>query len=286
MFVTSNLLKDLLPYYHHKLGVIYEAIEIENIFFLMAFFEFGCEKIDVRTKNIRLSESDLLRQKEIVKRLTNKEPIQYICGKVEFYDLLLTVSPDVLIPRPETAELIDLVLLKHQSLQLNILDIGTGSGCIPLALKFQKPNWTCTGIDISEKALSVAKLNSQNLKLDVNWLQKDILSESLTELNPFDLIISNPPYVLESDKIKMDNNVLLYEPASALFVPDNTPLLFYNRIIELAVNQLKKGGSLYFEIHEQYGAEVVLAMINAGFSQPIIVKDMQGKDRIVFAELL
>ena len=283
MFVSTNQLKDLLPYYQRKLDNIYEAIEIENIFFLMAFFVFGLEKIEVRMNKNPLTESELLKQREIVGRLQKGEPIQYITQKAEFYNLILQVNPSVLIPRPETEEMIDLILMNHKENQLKVVDIGTGSGCIPLALKSKKPQWFLTGIDISEAALSVAKANSHHLELNVNWIQKDILTGALD--GDTDIIISNPPYVLESDKLEMHKNVLLHEPELALFISDDKPLLFYNRIIDLAKNSLKNSGHLYFEVHELYSQEVVSAMKNNGFTSCLIIKDLQGKDRIVYGKL-
>ncbi|MFK8044357.1 MAG: peptide chain release factor N(5)-glutamine methyltransferase [Crocinitomicaceae bacterium] len=285
MFVDRNQLSQLLPYYHKKLGKTFEANEIEQIFFLMAFLVFGLEKIEIRTKTTLLSESELLFQKEIINRLLNQEPIEYIIGKVEFYDLILHVSPVTLIPRPETAELVDLLISNHPEENLNLLDIGTGSGCIPLAIKSIKNSWQVAGVDISKEALDVATINSNKLNLSINWIEADILKDNLPEGLKLDIIVSNPPYVLESDKQSMHDNVLKYEPSLALFVPDEKPLLFYNRIINLAKASLKKNGTLYFEIHENFGSEVLESMNKNGFISCEIVKDLQGKDRIVFGQL-
>lgn len=285
MFVQSNQLKDLLNYYQQKLAHHYKANEIEQFFYLMAFFVFKAEKIDVRTKEIRLSESELLTQREIVKQLIAGRPIQYILGKVEFYGLVLSVDQSVLIPRPETEELVDLILSRHKNNSYSIIDIGTGSGCIPLALKAHRPSWSINAIDVSETALNTAQKNSSQLNLPVNWIQKNILNDDLGELGKVDLIVSNPPYVLESDKTEMTKTVLDFEPSLALFVLDTTPLLFYNRIITIAQTQLKKGGALYFEIHESFGKQIIIALKTAGFNQIELVQDMQGKDRIVFGTL-
>ncbi|MDX1350818.1 MAG: peptide chain release factor N(5)-glutamine methyltransferase [Putridiphycobacter sp.] len=285
MFTKSNLLKDLLPYYHKKLGEIYDAHEIEQMFFLMAFFLFKAEKIEVRTTEIRLTESELLTQRKIVSQLQTGEPIQYILGKVEFYDLVLNVNPSVLIPRPETAELVDLVLNRHTESSLNIIDIGTGSGCIPIALKGNRPSWHVSGIDVSDQALAVARKNAQLHNVDITWVSKNILASDQLIAERSDIIISNPPYVLESDKSLMSNSVLNYEPHLALFVSDQQPLLFYDKIIELSKNQLNSDGYLYFEIHESYGAAVDRCMRAAGFRNVSVIKDLQNKDRFVFGQL-
>ena len=247
----------------------------------MAYFTFNCEKIDIRTKDIRLSESELLQQNAIVKRLKQHEPIQYILGKTEFFDLVLNVDNSVLIPRPETEELVNLILDKYNDKALRALDIGTGSGCIPLALKSRRSSWHLSGLDVSESALKMAKSNGHQLQLDVEWFKKDILKDSLDCHEQFDIIISNPPYVLESDQFEMSPHVLNFEPHIALFVPDNSPLLFYLKIIEVSKKCLKSGGQLYFEIHEKYGSDVKNAMDLNGFRDIEIIKDLQGKDRIL-----
>ncbi len=281
MFVKTNQLRDLLPFYHERLADKFESSEIDQLFSLMAFFLFGCEKIDIRIRDIKLSESDLLLQKEIVQRLKSNEPIQYILGKTEFFDLILKVNPSVLIPRPETAELVELILKNHSDKLMTVLDIGTGSGCIPLALKSKRNNWSLSGMDISTQSLEVAKNNAKNLNLDVTWIQKNILDHKIDYTQSYDIIVSNPPYVLESDKFEMSQKVLDYEPPLALFVPDDNPLLFYLKIIDFAKKSLNQGGMLYFEIHEKYGEKVKEAMKLQGFSSVKIIKDLQEKDRIV-----
>ncbi|MFK8038160.1 MAG: peptide chain release factor N(5)-glutamine methyltransferase [Crocinitomicaceae bacterium] len=286
MFVKTNQLKDLIPYYRSKLTELYEVNEIEQIFFLMAFFEFGLEKIEVRTKQFLLSESDLLAQRKIVKRLQNKEPIQYILGKAEFYDLIFQVNPSVLIPRPETEELVDLIVRNHQNDTIKLLDIGTGSGCIPISIKSVKNNWEITGLDISSEALETADFNAKSLNQNINWHQSNILDEDISNLGMFNIIVSNPPYVLLSDKAEMTEQVLNHEPDLALFVNDSSPLIFYHKIIDLAKKQLNAGGYLYFEVHEKLASKVKENLENAKFINVEIIKDLQGKDRIVSGQLL
>jgi len=285
MFVTTNNLIDLIPYYKSKLGEVYEESEIENIFYLICDYTHNLSKIDIRISNTKLSESELLIHRSYVKRLLTNEPVQHIIGETEFYGLPFFVNQNVLIPRPETEELIDLILTSTKNSDLNILDIGTGTGCIPITLKSNLPLTKVTAIDISEKALDTATKNATLNKVDIQFIQKDILTEDLNDLPLFDIIISNPPYVLESDKLKMSKNVLDFDPALALFVEDTNPLLFYKRITKLATNKLTPNGQLFFEIHENFGKETEQLLIDSGFIGTRIIKDMQGKDRIVYGKL-
>ena len=281
MFVNSNNLIDLLPYYKSKLVDSYDDNETENIFYLICDYKHNLSRLDVKISNTRLSESELLMHRGIIKRLLTNEPIQHIIGETEFYGLPFLVNSNVLIPRPETEELVDLILTQTKNNPLHILDIGTGTGCIPITLKSNLPLAHISAIDVSEKALETAIKNAVLNKVDVNFYQKDILTNSLTDLPQFDIMISNPPYVLESDKLKMSKNVLDFDPELALFVEDTNPLLFYKRITTLAVEKLNQNGHLFFEIHENFGKETKQLLIDAGFTSITIVKDMQGKDRIV-----
>ena len=284
MFVKSNQLSALLPYYKSKLALVYPDSEIENIFYMVCDYKHGLTRINVKLSDLKLSESELLMHRSIVKRLQNKEPIQHIIGEVEFYGLPFYVDSNVLIPRPETEELVDLILNNTPNKQdkITILDIGTGSGCIPIALKNNLPQSTVFGIDVSQKALSIAKKNTILNQCKVEFIQLDILKQDLNNLPQLDIIVSNPPYVLESDKAKMDENVLNFDPHLALFVENNNPLLFYKRIVSLATHKLNPNGKLFFEIHEKFGNETKLLMENNGFTNVKIEKDLQGKDRMVW----
>ena len=186
----------------------------------------------------------------IVNRLLNNEPIQYIFGETAWCGLQLKVNSSVLIPRPETAELLDLVATAPRS----ILDIGTGSGCIAIAMKKRFPNAEVYAIDISEKALDTAKENAANNNATIHFMQADILQQPTIDLR-FDLIVSNPPYIAEKEQIEMDKNVLDYEPHNALFVPDNDPLVFYREISLFAKKHINPNGQLLFEINQRYGNE-------------------------------
>jgi len=204
---------------------------------------------------------------------------------MEFYSLPFKVNNSVLIPRPETEELVDLVIKECKGYE-TILDIGTGSGCIPISLKKQLKNRLVYGVDVSEDALVLARDNAVLNSTDVIFVQADILQISSIKASfkkEFDIIISNPPYITNSEKALMSENVLTFEPHVALFVEDDEPLLFYDKIGHLAYYNLSSGGKLYFEINEQYGEQTMALLKSIGFSDIRMIKDLQNKDRIVAA---
>ena len=223
----------------------------------------------------------------ILQKLRAHVPIQYIFGHTEWMGLDLRVTPATLIPRPETAELVEWVLqMGDRDKQLKVLDIGTGSGCIALALKKAAPNWDVTGLDISEDALKVAKENAGRNNAEVHWLQADILSPHCPVASSphhihFDIIVSNPPYICNCEKKDMDARVLDYEPHSALFVPDTDPLLFYRQIASLVTSP----AMLFFEINEAYGSEVCETMMEMGYTDIQLKNDMYGKPRMVYGSI-
>ena len=222
---------------------------------------------------------------KVVSRLKNQEPIQYILGETEFYGLHFKLTPDVLIPRPETEELVDWALKSKRPQPTRILDVGTGSGCIAVSLK---KNWTqahVMGCDISESALKVAQINAGLNKTEVAFFHLNILNPLLPESFPkIDLLISNPPYVTESEKKRMSPNVLQYEPKQALFVPDKEPLLFYRALVAFANKHLNKNGQLFWEINEAFGKECADLLKENEFLNVKVKKDINGKSRMVFAE--
>ena len=231
-------------------------------------------------KNSELSDENRKQLLSMLERLQNGEPLQYILGETEFYGLIFRVSPSVLIPRPETEELVDLILRENKHENLSVLDIGTGSGCIAISLSQNLKNAQVEAWDISEEALAVAKTNAETNNQSVKFQKNDVLND-LRSTDTFDIIVSNPPYVCASESTEMHRNVLDYEPHLALFVSDHDPLLFYRKITELSTRMLKSGGRLYFEINAAYGNETASLLTKSGFLMVEIVKDIFGKDRIV-----
>ena len=221
----------------------------------------------------------------IVGRLKTFEPVQYILGETEFYGLRLKVAPPVLIPRPETEELVQWIIKTTPLKSPAILDIGTGSGCIALALKKELPEAKVTGTDISEEALKIARGNAKTNRLDIQFFKGDILNREDYPWEEYDIIVSNPPYIRELEKEKMQPNVLNFEPGTALFVSDSDPLIFYRRIGEFALTHLRKSGFLFFEINECMGNEMKKLMSGPGFKNIQIKKDIRGKDRMLLCQL-
>ena len=214
----------------------------------------------------------------ILEKLRAHVPIQYVFEHTEWMGLDLRVTPATLIPRPETAELVEWVKEKADHQQpLRIVDIGTGSGCIAIALKRTCPLWDVTGVDISAEALTIAKENAKRNQVQVTWKQLDILSEKLDFI---DIIVSNPPYICQKEKAEMDARVLDHEPHSALFVPDTDPLLFYRRIAEMRVAK-----KLFFEINEAYGKEVCDMLKELGYQHITLKRDIYGKERMVYGTI-
>ncbi len=235
-------------------------------------------------KNIKITPAQKVKIDGITKRLQTFEPIQYITGETEFYGLPFIVNNSVLIPRPETEELLELILSENKSTnQQHILDIGTGSGAIAITLKKYLPASRVEAWDISSKAIDVAVLNSKANSVDVLFKEVDILSDYPTD-TCFDIIVSNPPYVLDSEKETMSENVLNYEPHLALFVPDSDPLLFYDRIADVSKFLFRKNGILYFEINRQKGSEIVSMLHEKGYHDIRLIKDISGNERIVKAQ--
>jgi len=224
---------------------------------------------------------------KVVKELREYRPIQYILGETVFYDQTITVNTDVLIPRPETEELVDFIIKENKNnAGLKILDIGTGSGCIAIALEKNLDCKKVTAYDISKKALDLAKKNARINKSVIKFINKDILKNADTRLKTkYDIIVSNPPYITEKEKISIHQNVLNYEPHNALFVEDCDPLKYYKAIGKFAKNNLVSGGQLYFEINESYGNEVFNLLIGLKFDSVLLVKDINGKDRMAKAAL-
>jgi len=288
MFPT-NKIADIRRIYTESLAGIYNARESKNITFLIFQHYKNWNRFELN-ENLEktLSESELLKFHFALKELKTGKPLQYVLGETEFYGLKFLVNENVLIPRPETEELVHLVIdyCKENKIGSPVtLDIGTGSGCIPVVLKKNIPGAEMFGTDVSEKALEVANKNAELNEVKINFILHDILFPDEWSKTKFDIIISNPPYIPENEKSKMHKNVTDYEPHLALFIPDNDPLLFYRRIMQFANENLNKNGKLFFEVHEDFASEVKSLMEKNNFNEVKIIKDMQGKERIVWGML-
>ena len=223
----------------------------------------------------------------ILKRLKTKEPLQYVLEEAWFYNYPFTVNSSVLIPRPETEELVEWILqyCKNSNENLDLLDIGTGSGCIGITLKKKLNQATITALDISEEALKTAAENAIKLDAEISFLQSNVLDKSNWDLYPLvNIIVSNPPYIAHAEKEAMHGNVVEHEPHLALFVADTDPLIFYRKIAELGLLKLKPGGAVFLELNERFGNETATLFQERGY-QTTIKKDMQGKDRMLLAQL-
>ena len=234
-----------------------------------------------------LSEAERGKVTAITARLKKHEPVQYILGTTEFFGLPFYCRQGVLIPRPETEELVDWILNENKDSDISILDIGTGTGCIPVSLKKHLPKASVSGCDISGTCLELARENAVRNQLDVSFFSLNILQpEKIKTLPVFDVLVSNPPYVRNSEKKQMDSNVLDFEPELALFVPDDDPLLFYKAILGFAEKYLKPQGLIYWEINEALGPDCVKLLDEAGYQKVNIRKDIHGKDRMISAQKL
>lgn len=234
-------------------------------------------------KDIALSPKKEQELEDILQRLSRFEPLQYIEGRTLFLGRELLVAPGVLIPRPETEELVEL-MLKEIPADARILDVGTGSGCIAISLAKELPDALVTAWDVSPEALNVARANARKLQADVRFVECDVLACQVDEVGLYDVIVSNPPYVTEAEKADMEPNVLQWEPSLALFVPDDDPLRFYRRIAVLGRDMLADGGRLYFEINRAYGREIVEMLRAMGYVGVRVEKDLSQNDRFVIAE--
>ncbi|WP_161964187.1 peptide chain release factor N(5)-glutamine methyltransferase [Chitinophaga flava] len=266
------------------IGDLYDEREAANIAHIVLEYITGMNKLDRLVHKTKLLTPDQnARLKTAIEALLRLEPVQYVTGTSWFYGMELLVNKSVLIPRPETEELVEWIVQELAGKpRPHLLDIGTGSGCIPLALKKSIPAAVVSGIDVSEDALTVARDNATKQRLDVSFWHMDTLNTRQTDTLPmFDVIVSNPPYITQSEKAEMQQQVWGFEPSLALFVPDNDALLFYRYIAQLAQHKLNAGGALYFEINESLGKEVVALLEEQGFTAVVLKQDMFGKDRMV-----
>ncbi len=278
--ITDNTAGALRQYLSEGLAAIYDEREASNIISELFQHFLSWSRSDLAlNQDQKVSESELLKFHFALKKLHSGEPLQYVLGKCFFYGHQFNVNPSVLIPRPETEELVDSILKTEKRTAPAILDIGTGSGCIAISLKLAKPIARVTGIDISEEALKTAAENAAMLDANVDFRNLNILNE-IPE-GKFDIIVSNPPYIPHSDKVEMRSQVLKHEPWVALFVEDDDALLFYRRILQLSKVLLNPGGSLWFEIHEDKKEELEHLMMAEHINKATFIKDMQGKERML-----
>lgn len=280
-------MQNCIAHIKQTLGQHYSASEING--FIRIIFENICgySLTDlILHKNNILSDSLRKQIDKIVERIDQNEPIQYILGGCLFCGISFSVTPDVLIPRPETEELVELIATRHAGSAPRILDIGTGSGCIAVSLAKKLPESRVEAWDISEKALQVARKNAQENQVNVTFKQVDITRELPPEaVQPYDIIVSNPPYVCLREKAEMGKNVLDYEPHLALFVPDEDPLLFYRAILHAGKRLLNEGGFVYFEINRLFGHQTASLLRQNGYEKIEIIQDLSGNDRMVAARL-
>jgi release factor glutamine methyltransferase len=281
MFVKENTVQAIKEYFFDSLDKSYPKEEVESFFYLLMdnFLGYSKSQVVFSLKNT-MSESEMLKFYYAVKDLNNFKPLQYIIGTQFFYNHEFKVTEYTLIPRPETEELVDLIVKENPNFGGKLLDIGTGTGAIAISLNKVFADSKVTAFDVSRDALETAKMNNKVIGTNVEWIYQDILNPTYSE-EKFDIIVSNPPYVLNSEKELMQANVLEYEPHLALFVEDSNPLLFYKAIIDFCKINLQKNGKLYFEINERYGKEIGDLLNLGGFFEVEIITDMQGKHRIV-----
>jgi release factor glutamine methyltransferase len=269
------------------LKTAYEEREAIEIVHLLLDYITGLS----RTERILQKDHELLHSQEIalcasLDLLMQQVPIQYVTGETWFCGLKLYVNSDALVPRPETEELVNLVIQDNLLKSPVIMDIGTGSGCIAIALKKDIPDAKIYALDISEKALEVARKNADTCQTAIHFLQKNILHASQwTDIPSLDIIVSNPPYVLEKEQTQMGKNVLEYEPHIALFVPDDDALIFYKAIAAFGIKHLNRGGKIYFEINEIMGEKLSLLLQESGYQDIIVRRDIYGKNRMICATL-
>lgn len=275
-------IKDYRNVFIEKLTLLYDAGEAESFFYITLEELKGWKRTDLALNpDAEITAEEQVKWDEVLEQLERQKPIQYIFGKAPFFGLEFEVNEHTLIPRPETEELVEWIVQENKlSGKIKILDIGTGSGCISIALAKNLPDAEVYAIDVSPEALAVAKRNAEHNNTAVDFWQKDILTtESLPEI--FDIIVSNPPYVRHLEKEEIKKNVLEHEPHLALFVEDNDALLFYRKIAELAKTALAPGGKLYFEINQYLGRETADMLTGKGYQNVELRKDIYGNDRMV-----
>ena len=287
MFVTDNTLSSAKNYFFDRLAAIFSPTELKSM-----WTQIICKRMNWSTSDLllnqqeRLSESDLLYVRGFVKGLLNHEPFQYLLGETEFFGLSISCDARALIPRPETEELVEWIIESTKDPK-RIIDICSGTACISLALKSKFRNALVQALDFSRDALNLGEENARKLQLDIEVIHEDALNFSVAFLSQemkYDVIVSNPPYIPNNERMTMSKHVLEHEPEMALFVDDVDPIIFYKEIIKLADKKLVKGGLLFFELHESFGNEVKECIQLFGFEEIEIRNDLQGKSRMLKAQ--
>jgi len=281
MGMNIQTIKDIRQYLSSQLQGIYPVSEISALTNIIIKTVTGTSKLHhLAMPESQVSEDQAQRIFNICKDLVTGKPIQYILGETDFYNCTIKLSDNTLIPRPETEELVDLIINENKGFRGKILDVGTGSGCIAIALAANLKKAEITGFDISEKAIEVARENSKINSVNITLITADLFSLDHSLFLNTDIIVSNPPYVREVEKQFINDNVLNYEPHEALFVPDSDPLKYYRAILELSEKIVAPGGKVYFEINEALGTEMVDLLKSYNFINVFIVTDLNGKPRI------
>ena len=284
MGVILQTLKNIRPYLTNELKEIYTDNEISSLASIIIYTVLGIQKLHfMKDSGLPLSKENVEKVISVCSELKKGKPVEYITGETLFYTCRIKVTPDTLIPRPETEELVDIIIRENRDYRGGILDIGTGSGCIAIALARNIPHAEVTAIDISPAAVRVAVENARFNNVNVRFLVMDFFDTWLAGPEKAGIIVSNPPYVKESEKNLMRKNVLDYEPPGALFVPDGNPVEGYKAILRLAETNLAVNGTLYFEINEMMGDELARILQASGYHKIDLIKDINGRNRFIKA---
>ncbi|MTI20211.1 peptide chain release factor N(5)-glutamine methyltransferase [Fulvivirga sp. RKSG066] len=280
---TPDSSKKLLQYIREQITIDESPEEINSLSHHIIDHLFEIDKNDIiLDRSLNLSSAEEKALEKFLNRINQNEPIQYIIGEADFYGKKFIVNPSVLIPRPETEELVHLIVQENKGKKIKFADIGTGTGCIPITLMKELSQAKAYAIDFDPRVIRTAKQNAQRHEVSIDFMLLDILREPMPSLS-LDFIVSNPPYVTYADKTAMKANVINHEPATALYVKDEDPLLFYRRIAEQSIGSLKPGGKIYFEVNEKYAEDVKALLEVMDYVDGVVIKDINGKDRIVYA---
>lgn len=283
MRIANNTVGSLYELYRTELSPLFGASEARAMARAVFHGAFGWDMIELDARrSAALSESEVLKVYAPLARLRSGEPLQYILGRTWFMGIELAVAPGVLIPRPETEEMVDLILRSGRMFR-RIVDVGTGSGCIALALKKHRPLARIFGMDVSQEALSIARSNGERLGMDVEWTEQDVLEPDGAWPVDLDLVVSNPPYIPTKEMETLDVHVRDHEPHQALFVDDADPLLFYRAIAGKAMDSLIAGGELWFEGHHRHAEGVGQLLVTLGFQEVTVLRDLSGSTRFIRA---